>query len=70
MTANQTAFQIARRAFSAYTTVETVEGFVAAQLRAMALQAANADGEYMVFPASETPGQRFSPVSQSPMDWL
>lgn len=63
-------FQIARRAFSAYTVVEMIEGYVAAQLRSMELQAANADGEYMVFPANETPGQRFSPVSQSPMDWL
>jgi hypothetical protein len=65
-----TTFQIARRAFGAYTTAETVDGYVAAQLRAMALQAANADGEYMVFPANETPGQRFTPATQSPLDWL
>lgn len=63
-------FQIARRAFSTYTTVEVVEGFVAATLRSMELQAANRDGEYMVFSADETPGQRFAPAVQSPMDWL
>ena len=63
-------FQIARRAFSNYTTVEMVEGYVAAHLRSMELQAANADGEYMVFRADEAPGQRFSPASQSPLDWL
>lgn len=63
-------YQIARRAFSTYTTVETVEGYVDAQLRAMILQAANRDGEYMVFSADETPGQRFTPAVQSPMDWL
>jgi hypothetical protein len=63
-------YQIARRAFSAYSTVETVEGYVAAQLRAMSLQAANRDGEYMVFPANETPDCYPSQSSQSPMDWL
>lgn len=63
-------FQIARRAFSTYTTIEIVDGYVAAHLRAMSLQAANRDGEYMVFAADETPGQRPTQVSQSPMDWL
>ncbi len=63
-------FQIARRAFSNYTTVETVEGFVAANLRSMELQAANRDGEYMVFPANEAPGQRPAPYGQSGLDWL
>jgi hypothetical protein len=63
-------FQIARRAFGSYTTVEMVEGYQAASLRAMALEFENADGEYFVYGADEAPGQRASGISQSSLDWL
>ena len=64
-------YQIARRAFGAYTVVETMEGTLSqAILRAMDLQAERQDGEYFEFAANETPGQRAAPYGQSGLDWL
>ena len=64
------AFQIARRAYGEYAVVETVSGYQAASLRAMALEAERGDGEYFVYGADETPGQRTGAAYQSPLDWL
>jgi hypothetical protein len=63
-------YQITRRAYSEYTPVETFTGTrIAATLRAMEIQFANQDGEYLVREIGQpnwTGGQSY----QSPMDWL
>lgn len=52
-------YQIARRAFSKYTVIETgISGWVNAEIRAMELQAANQDGEYFTFRDDEIVGSR------------
>jgi hypothetical protein len=43
-----TTYRIVRRAFSTYTDIELVEGWVNAELRAMSLKATNRDGDYLV----------------------
>ena len=63
-------FQIARRAYGDYTVVEMVNGYLAASLRAMALEYERSDGEYFVFDADETPGWREGSSYQSGLDWL
>lgn len=69
-----TAFTISRRAYSKYTAVESFTGtWVAAQLRAMDLQAERKDGEYDVYSPSEeigSHGRGPSSSYQSGMDWL
>lgn len=42
----EATYNIVRRAYSQRAIVEVVDGFVAANLRAMALQAERQDGEY------------------------
>lgn len=42
-----TAYRIVRRAFGEFTEIEVVEGWLAAQLRAMELEANRKDGEYL-----------------------
>lgn len=52
-------YQIARRAFGQYATVETgISGWVAAEMRASKLQAEKQDGEYFTFRDDETPASR------------
>lgn len=52
-------YQIARRAFGKYTTIETgISGWVAAEMRASELRAEKQDGEYFTFRDDETPGSR------------
>lgn len=52
-------YQIARRAYGKYETIETgIESWVAAEVRAMALQAEKNDGEYFTFRDDETPCSR------------
>lgn len=52
-------YQIARRAYGKYETVETgIDGWVVAEVRAMALQSEKQDGEYFTFRDDETPCSR------------
>lgn len=43
-----TAYRIVRRAYSQFTEIEIVEGWLPAQLRAMEIQAERHDGEYLI----------------------
>jgi len=43
-----TNYRIVRRAYSEFTEIEVVAGWLPAQLRAMELQAERRDGEYLI----------------------
>lgn len=64
-------YTISRRAYGKHDSVETFVGtWVAAQLRAMDLQAERRDGEYDVYFPGEVVGSRGGSSHQSGMDWL
>ena len=60
-----TNYRIVRRAFSKFTEVEVVAGWLAAQLRAMDLQAERNDGEYLIRDIGEE--YHRAPVTQCPV---
>lgn len=66
-------YRILRRAWGKYTEVESgIDGWTAATLRAMDLDAKNHDGEYIVRSDGE-PDDGYPKENngyQSPMDWL
>lgn len=62
-------YRIVKRAFSEYTEIETVDGWLKAMERADYLQYTNNDGEYFVR-SMEEPNQITSPYVQSGLDFL
>jgi secreted trypsin-like serine protease len=69
MTTETQTYRIVKRAFSVYTDIKTVDGWLNAMTESMAMQFANQDGEYMVKQIDE-PNWVGGPAYQSPMDWL
>lgn len=66
---NPMVYQIVKRAFSNYETVETVTGWLNAMQRADQLQFTNNDGEYFVKKVGET-DKSPAPYTQSGFDYL
>lgn len=58
-------YRIVRRAFSQFTEIEVVAGWLPAQLRAMELQAERHDGEYLIRDIGEADYR--APVTQCPV---
>ncbi len=64
-------YRIVKRAFSEYTEIETVEGWVNAMERASILEFTHNDGEYLVLSMDEpNKTESTDPYFQSGLDYL